>query len=207
MKDRAVRRATERSGHFARRCARHALPMLALFALPLAGCGKKEDAPSPASDTGQTAAKPVATIKELMDSTVDPAADGIWDAVVIVSTAAGVDKREPRTAEEWHAVRRHAMTLIESMNLLMMPGRHAAPVGTKPGLGELTPAQIDAAIKANPAEFEQFAGAAQDSAKDALKAIDSKDTAALTRVGGDLDQRCEACHMTFWYPNSARPAP
>jgi len=181
--------------------------VLALFAVPLAGCEKKEDASSPASDTAQTAAKPVATIKELMDSTIDPSADGIWDAVVIVSTAAGVDKREPRTGEEWHAVRRHAMTLIESMNLLMMPGRHAAPVGTKPGLGELTPAQIDAAIKANPAEFEQFAGAAQDSAKDALKAIDSKDTAALTRVGGDLDQRCEACHMTFWYPNSARPAP
>jgi cytochrome c556 len=93
------------------------------------------------------------------------------------------------------------------MNLLVMPGRHAAPNGTKPGLGELTPAQIDAAIKANPEEFEQFAGAAQDSAKDALKAIDSKDTAALIRVGGDLDQRCEACHLTFWYPNSARPAP
>lgn len=141
-----------------------------------------------------------------MDSTVDPAADGVWDAVGIISNASGVTKHEPRTDEEWHAVRRHAMTLIESMNLVMMPGRLAAPHGTKAGLGELSPQQIDAAIKENRPEFDQYAGAVRDSAAEALKAIDQKDTAALTRIGGDIDQRCEACHTVFWYPNSASPA-
>lgn len=185
---------------------RYAMVLVALLALPLQSCGKHEDTAAPPAPGGTASAfKPVASIKELMDATVDPSADGVWDAVGIVSTAAGVDKHQPRTDEEWHAVRRHALTLIESMNLVAMSGRRAAPVGAKAGLGELTPEQIDAAIKANRPEFDQFAGAVQDSARDALKAIDAKDPEALVRIGGELDQRCEACHVTFWYPNSARP--
>ena len=32
-------------------------------------------------------------------------------------------------------------------------------------------------------------------------AIDSKDVAALTDLGGTLDQVCESCHTKFWYPD------
>lgn len=183
------------------------LSVTALAALTLAvgGCGTRGNPTAETENTAGTSYQPVASIKELMDSTVDPAADGVWDAVGIVSSASGVAKHEPRTDEEWHEVRRHAMTLIESMNLVMMPGRRAVPPGTKGGLGELEPQQIDATIKANRPEFDSFAGATRDSAIEALKAIDRKDPAALTRIGGDIDQRCEACHVTFWYPNSARP--
>ncbi|WP_139383940.1 MULTISPECIES: cytochrome c [Novosphingobium] len=140
-----------------------------------------------------------------MDSTVDPSADGLWNSVWIVSNANGVDKHQPRTDEEWHEVRRHAITLIESMNLAMIPGRPAAPSGTKAGLGELTPQQIDAMVKANRPEFDEFAGAVRESAVEALAAIDHKDPEALSRIGGEIDERCEACHTTFWYPNSKRP--
>lgn len=146
-----------------------------------------------------------ATIKELMDATVDPAADGVWDSVGTIVTAAGIDRHQPRTDDEWRAVRRHALTLVEAMNLLVMDGRHAAPRGTKPGLGEMPPAQIDATIAANRAEFNQFAQAVHDEGVEALKAIDRKDPEALSRIGGDLDERCESCHLTFWYPNSQRP--
>jgi len=184
------------------------LPVAALAALILAvgGCGIRSDPTTETQNTPGTSYKPIASIKELMESTVDPAADGVWDAVGVISNASGVVKHEPRTDEEWRGVRRHAMTLIESMNLMMIPDRPAAPHGTKGGLGELEPQQIDAAIKANRPDFDFFAGAVRDSAFDALKAIDRKDPAALTRIGGDIDQRCEACHVTYWYPNSARPA-
>lgn len=182
-----------------------------LFAvLALHGCGPAtKPSPRPSESTADAPApafKPTATIKELMDSTVDPAADGLWDSVSTTSTKAGVDKREPRTDEEWHAVRRHAITLIEAMNLLTMEGRHAAPAGTKPGLGELAPAQIDAMIRANRPEFNQFAAGVRDETLNALKAIDRKDVKELFRVGSDIDARCEGCHVTFWYPNSARPS-
>ena len=39
-----------------------------------------------------------------------------------------------------------------------------------------------------------------------LSAIDAKDPTALVAAGGNLDEVCESCHMTFWYPNQVIPA-
>ncbi|WDF74994.1 cytochrome c [Novosphingobium sp. KACC 22771] len=183
-----------------------ALPA-ALIVLAVSACGERKDAgqAQPGELAAATPFLPIVSVKELMDSTVDPAADGVWDAVGTVSSAKGVDHHQPRNAEEWQAVRRHAVTLAEAMNAVMIDGRHAAPADTKAGLGEQEPAQIDAAIKANPAQFNQFATATRDVAVDIIAAIDRKDTAALMRLGGTLDDRCEACHVTYWYPNSPRP--
>jgi cytochrome c556 len=44
-------------------------------------------------------------------------------------------------------------------------------------------------------------------AQAALAAIDAKDADALMNAGGVIDKACEACHMTYWYPNQARSAP
>lgn len=174
----------------------------ALALLAVSGCGERKteaDAPAP------TPFLPIVSIKELMDSTVDPAADGVWDAVGTISSAKGVDHHQPRNDEEWQAVRRHAVTLAEAMNVVMIDGRHAAPPGTKAGLGEQEPARMEAAIKANPAQFNQFATATRDVAVEMIGAIDRRDTQALMTLGGTLDDRCEACHVTYWYPNSPRP--
>src|SRR6516162_11297772 len=79
---------------------------------------------------------PKASIRELMDAQVDPAADAIWDSVVITITAAGEDDRQPRTEAEWQAVRRSAIILIEATNLLMMDHRRIAPPGAPAVPGE-----------------------------------------------------------------------
>jgi hypothetical protein len=158
----------------------------------------------PEAEAAKTADSPLvitATIKELMDSTVDPSADGLWDSVAVVASRKGVDDRQPRTDEEWKAVRRHAITLIEATNLIVMEGRHAAPQGTRPGEGELAPEEIDRRIAASRPAFVQFAHGLRATAVKALEAIDRKDAAALLQVGGDIDEACEACHVTYWYPN------
>jgi hypothetical protein len=147
-----------------------------------------------------------ATIRELMDSTVDPSADALWDAVSVVSTRKGEEEHKPRTDEEWKAVRRAAVTLMESMNLVVMEGRHAAPPGTAPGEGELTPDQIDQKVAANRAALVGFAKGLRASAAKALVAIDKKDAGALLDAGGDIDEACEVCHVTFWYPNQKVPS-
>jgi hypothetical protein len=36
-----------------------------------------------------------------------------------------------------------------------------------------------------------------------VAAVDSRDTAALMELGGELDEACEACHTAFWYPEEA----
>jgi hypothetical protein len=178
---------------------------LVVLGAALAGCGRR---PEPAPRPDAAAAPPfkaVASLKELMDSTVDPAADGFWDSVAIISTEAGVTKHEPRTDDDWMAVRRHVITLIEAMNLVMIEGRHAAPPGAKPGLGELSPEQIDQKVAANRPAFNQFAAGVRETAVQALAAVDRKDVAAVSKIGGDLDQQCESCHITFWYPNAPGP--
>lgn len=164
---------------------------------------------TPGPEAAKTADPPfiiTATIKELMDSTVDPAADGLWDSVAVVSSRTRVEERQPRTDEEWKAVRRHAITLIEAMNLVVMEGRHAAPPGTKPNEGELAPEEIDQRIAASRPAFVQFAHGLRASAVKALEAIDRKDAAALLEVGGDIDAACEVCHVTYWYPDQKIPA-
>ncbi len=200
-----------------KRAGRLGQGMLSVAALALLACacsGQRDDQAAShtangtakgAATSGTAAIQPVVSIKELMDSTVDPAADGVWDAVGTITTASGVDHHQPRSDEEWQAVRRHAVTLAEAMNLVMLDGRHAAPTGTRPGLGEQAPAQIEAAIRANPAQFDQFATATRDVATDMVRAIDRHDVDAVMKLGGTLDDRCESCHVTYWYPNSPRP--
>ncbi len=140
-----------------------------------------------------------------MDYMVDPAADGLWNSVAIVYTRTGVDHRQPRTDDEWKAVRGQAVALMESMNLLVMDSRHAAPAGSVPGEGELTPAEIDQRMAASRAAFVGFAQGLRTAGQKALVAIDKKDAGGLLDAGGDIEEACEACHVTFWYPNQKAP--
>ena len=57
---------------------------------------------------------------------VDPAADGVWDAVVTVGTVDGIKTTQPETDDDWRALRRHAITLVEATNLLLIDGRRVA---------------------------------------------------------------------------------
>ena len=146
-----------------------------------------------------------ATIRELMDSTIDPAADDLWNSVAFVASKGGMQEKKPHTDEEWKAVRRRAITLVEATNLLVMGGRHAAPPDTQPGTGELAPAEIDRRIAVTRPAFLGFVHGLQATAMKALKAIDRKDSEGLFQAGGEIDAACEACHVTYWYPDQKVP--
>ena len=72
--------------------------------------------------------RPTTTIKDLMDGIVDPAADTIWGSVATIN---GKEEKTPHTDEEWLAVRRSALQLVEASNLLQIPGRHVAKPGER----------------------------------------------------------------------------
>jgi hypothetical protein len=149
------------------------------------------------------------TIRDIMDSIIDPSSDVLWGAAGTVTDKDGVHDLLPTTPEAWHDVRRAAVRMIEGGNLLMMPGRAAAPAGTKseaPGV-ELEPPEITALIKKNRKSFDAFAKALQSVSVDALRAIDAKDGNALLDIGEKMENVCEACHQTFWYPNASNPKP
>ena len=157
--------------------------------------------PSTAEPSLQPQFRVDATIKDIMDSLVDPGADYIWDAVATTVTAKGKEEKYPRTDEEWKEVRRRAIHLMEASNMLLIPGRHVARPGEKgdPRV-ELPPEQIEALINKDRANFTKLASGLYDSVLPALRAIDAKDKEALLEAGDAIDQACESCHFTYWYP-------
>jgi hypothetical protein len=171
-----------------------AAAMLALIALS-AGCARERQ-----SAPAMNAFAPQASIRELMEAEVDPAADALWDAVRINVTLAGETDEQPRTEAQWQAVRRNALVLIEATNLLSMPGRRiVAPRAALPA-GEADPALLQQRLDANPASFVALAQSLRAVSLKALDAIDARDANRLLEVGGDIDSACEACHLVYWYP-------
>lgn len=167
--------------------------------LALVGCSHNEPQHAQASPY-----LPRASIRELMEAQTDPAADVLWDSVSVIISAAGEDDRQPRTPEQWQAVRRSAITLLESTNLLVIPGRRIAPAGAMYP-DEANPAVLQQRLDANPAPFVGFALALRNESLKALDAIDAKDAARLLEVGGGIDEACEACHLVYWYPPDLAP--
>ena len=161
-------------------------------------------ATAPAAGTGTPAndRQVLLTIKDLMELIIDPSADTLWGAVGTVVDNEGIHEMFPKTQEEWQEPRRAAVRIIEGSNLLIIPGREAAPPGTKseaPG-AELEPPQITVLIKEKRKSFDAFARALQGLGVEALGAIDAKDTSLLLEIGARIENVCEGCHQTFWYP-------
>ena len=177
--------------------------------LVAAACTKAEaPANAPAATASTSAAssaadfRTTATIKDIMDSVVDPSADFIWDSVSTIVTRKGIDERRPRTDMEWKEVRRRAIALVEATNLLIMDGRKVAKPGEKsenPEV-ELGPDDIQSLIDADHASLVKFAHGLHDAGMKALAAIDKKDADALSDSGEAIDEACEQCHLKYWYP-------
>jgi hypothetical protein len=150
---------------------------------------------------------PTATIKDLMQSVVDPNADVVWLSVTTVQSAKGTVDTAPKTDEEWKKVRHGAIALMEAANLLMVPGRHVAKPGEKsetPGV-ELEPSEMEVLINKDVPAFRMRAKALHDAGYAALQAIDNKDAQKVFEVGEQIEQACENCHKQYWYPNEKIP--
>jgi hypothetical protein len=161
----------------------------------LASCA----APEPAASDYNT----VGTIKDIMDSAIDPAADFIWESFTTEVSADGIVEKRPQNDEEWKEVRRKAVILVEAANLLMMPERRVAKPGDKsenPEI-ELSPEEIEALISKDRDTFIQLAKDFQQNAIAQLKAADQRNVEEMLQLGGELDVKCENCHRKYWYPN------
>jgi cytochrome c556 len=147
-----------------------------------------------------------ATIKDIMDSMVDPSADVLFESMVEIADENGVREKAPQTDEEWMQVRRHALVLLEAPNLLVMEGRRVAQSHERsenPQV-ELQPEDIQKLVDADRSSFIRRARTLQDAAEQALKAIDGKDKTALFHAIESIDKACENCHLRYWYPNDQR---
>lgn len=117
--------------------------------------------------------KPVASVDELMDGTITPAAEIFWGSVSTTISAAGVDEKYPRTNDEWESVWGAAMTIAESGNLLMMPSR------------------------ARDQEWLRLSTALVDVGVEGAKAARSRNPETILEVGEKIYNVCTECHMKY----------
>ena len=177
------------------------LRLIAVSTLCVAACTRPSPPPTAGPDQDF---QPTATIEELMRWMVDPPADAMWDAVVITSTPDGLEEQRPETDDEWLALERDAVLLLEAGNLLQMENRpvaDAASVSELPGI-DLEPDEIAARIADNPDAWRRSARALHDAGVVMLDAVRARDVDALLEGGDRLDVACENCHSRFWYPSS-----
>jgi len=106
--------------------------------------------------------QPVATMKQLMLDFIHPASNSVLLAI---------NRGGPADDKEWADVRRGALTLAESGNLLIMRNRTATWVAD--------------------AKLLMDAGTA------AYKAADAKDARALAALADRIDASCTTCHRQF----------
>jgi hypothetical protein len=194
-------RANDRFGAGTRPVAR-CLSLLVLMATTLVVAACEDRAPvAPPPPTADF--QPTATVEDLMRMMIDPAADAMWDAVVVTSTLDGLEEQRPETDDEWLALERDAILLLEAGNLLQIEHRPvAAPdsVSQLPGV-DLEPADIAARIVASPDAWQRSARELHDVGVVMLEAVRARNLEALLAGGDRLDATCENCHSRFWYPS------
>ncbi len=167
---------------------------LFLTALTAAACTQAPAPPSPEY-------RPTATVKDIMDSVIDPGSDALWDSVEIIATLEGTVHKEPKSDDDWKVLRRAAVSIVEASNLLLIPGRHVAKPGEKAedARVDLNPDEIEARIAKDLAAWTRHAHELHDAAMESLKAVEARDVPALLNAGETLDAACESCHRNYWY--------
>jgi cytochrome c556 len=108
---------------------------------------------------------PTVTVKQLMLDLIHPSSNDI----LLVINRGG-----PNEEREWAAVRRSAVTLAESGNMLMMRGRARDQMN-----------------------WMKDAKLLVDAGNAAYKAAQAKDGAALASVAGAVDASCTTCHKQY----------
>jgi hypothetical protein len=163
-----------------------AAPTIGTAAEPVAPC---ELPPPPGKEkpvneaTRPNTQSPKAYVKDIMTSMMMPAASGVWNAVATVTDQTGVHEFRPKTDDEWNAVIAWANMLVETPNLLMVPGRKRC-VG-----GEIPAAYFP--------DWRRKARELQEGAVIALIAARKHDADALAEAGERIDVDCDECHEKY----------
>ena len=182
---------------------RAAAPTLAVCLFAACAGGATEPDPGPQPDL-----QPTATVEELMRAIIDPAADAVWDAVVITSTREGIEREVPDSDEDWLALEHHAVRLLEAGNLLRIEGRAIAgpdSVSELPGI-DLDPADIAIRVAERYDAWLRSGRELHDAGVVVRDAARARSIDALLESGDRLYTACESCHSRFWYPPDAAEA-
>ncbi len=117
------------------------------------------------------ALEPIATIEQIMETTVEPVADAVFDAAVWEN---GVQVGGPKTEDDWKRLQANALMLAETANLLLLDGRAKDQVG-----------------------WPMRTRAMKDAALEAARAAEARNTQAMFDAGTHIYQACTGCHLQY----------
>ncbi|RPH61856.1 MAG: hypothetical protein EHM89_06550 [Acidobacteria bacterium] len=117
---------------------------------------------------------PVASVKQIMNGIVQPAANVVFGSVGTIISAAGIVEKAPKTDEEWAAVGSSAVALVESANLLVMGDR-----------------AVDRE------DWVKMSRALAEAGMTALKATEAKSTDGVLSAGAAVNESCDNCHRKY----------
>ena len=144
-------------------------------------------------------------LHDLMKNVVAQQTQVIWDVGNRAQDEQGNPDAAKLSADDWSKlidaagkVREVAQTLAHSEHILAAaPGVKIDGEGNPDARGAK---QVQAALDANPKEFQALSQALATSMDQVAAAAKARDAAQLFDVSGALDQVCENCHVKFWYP-------
>jgi hypothetical protein len=131
-------------------------------------------ASSQAAPPAPSASAPVGSMSDLMVKMIYPTSDAIFY----------ITTRTPATDADWGELEAKALTLAESANLLMMPGRAR-----------------------DQDRWMQDAKLMLDAGRAAYRAARAKDVKALDALSDQLFESCTSCHQHYRPNYGRRPAP
>lgn len=150
---------------------RTTISVIGIVMMLAVGAGRQGAAKS-ASGNASPATARVGTMSELMIHIIHPTSDAVFY----------VSSRTPTTDAEWAALQASTLTLAESANLLMMPGR------TRPG------------------QWNADSRVMLDAAWEAFKAAKAKNLEGVEAVSDQLYESCVSCHKAY-RPEYGKPKP
>lgn len=118
--------------------------------------------------------RPVADVKQLMRSVMDPAADAYWEGVGTIVDQSGTTEIKPETTEEWDALVNHAYVVTEAGNMLM--------IGARPKDG---------------GDWMKMARALVDVGEKAVRAAEAHNPQAVFDAGAEIYDACTNCHAKY----------
>ena len=164
--------------------------VVALAAGLLVGCaGGNQPAPQSAA-TGGPSPKAYANLAQVMRGIPFPASNLIFDTQssdpaakpAEGSGSSGATAAFSGVYGGWQAVENAALTISETANLIMIPGRLC---------------QNGRPVPLDRADFQKFAQGLADAGQAALKAAQSKNLDAMVEVSGTVSDACAACHEVY----------
>ena len=161
--------------------------------LAAAGCSAPSSGPAeaPAATAAGPATKPYSNLAQLMRGIPFPASNLIFDTQQTdpakakeagAGAAAGATGAFSGVYGGWQAVENAAITLSETANLIMMPGRLC---------------ENGRPVPLDQADYQKAAQGLVDAGQAALKAAQSKNLDAMVEVSGTVADACAACHEKY----------